>query len=87
MRTGDTMRNGTTIEAGLRQPRIWLDFGKLVVAAVVQGVVVSAVVALVVMVLASGAVAEQQTAVGARDGRPAAVAAARQGAAEAARTQ
>jgi hypothetical protein len=37
---------------------VWLDFGKLVLAAIVQGVVVSAVVALVVMVLASGAVAE-----------------------------
>lgn len=42
----------------LRQSRVWLDFGKLVLAAIVQGVVVSAVVALVVMVLASGAVAE-----------------------------
>jgi hypothetical protein len=42
----------------LRQGRIWIDLGKLVVAAVVQGVVVSAVVALVVMVLASGSVGE-----------------------------
>ena len=40
----------------LRQGRIWLDFGKLVLAAVVQGVVVSAIVAVVVMILASGPV-------------------------------
>jgi len=47
-----------SISAPLRPSRIWLDFGKLVLAAAVQGVVVSAVVALVVMILASGAVAE-----------------------------
>ena len=42
----------------LRQGRIWVDFGKLVLAAVVQGIAVSAVVALLVMVLASGSAAD-----------------------------
>ncbi|MCZ7563671.1 MAG: hypothetical protein M5U08_07540 [Burkholderiales bacterium] len=75
-------------EAGLQRPRIWLDFGKLVVAAVVQGVVVSALVALVVMLLASGTVTEQASAIGATDGgAPAAVAAVTPRAAEATRAQ
>ncbi len=39
----------------LRQGRVWMDFGKLVLAAVVQGVAVSVVVALVVVILAGGA--------------------------------
>lgn len=42
----------------LRQGRLWIDIGKLVLAAVVQGVVVSAVAALVVMLLASGSVSD-----------------------------
>lgn len=41
-----------------RQGRMWMDFGKLVLAAVVQGVVVSVVVALVVVMLAAGSVGD-----------------------------
>jgi len=48
----------------LRQGRVWMDIGKLVLAAVVQGVVVSAVVALVVMVLASGSVSDTSNSPG-----------------------
>jgi hypothetical protein len=48
----------------LRQGRVWMDLGKLVLAAVVQGVVVSAVVALVVMALASGSAADTPDAPG-----------------------
>ncbi|MCG6877490.1 MAG: hypothetical protein LJE97_20565 [Betaproteobacteria bacterium] len=47
-----------TASPPLRQGRIWIDIGKLVLAAVVQGVVVSAVVGLVVMVLASGSASD-----------------------------
>jgi len=46
----------------LRQGKIWIDFGKLVLAAIVQGLAVSAVVALLVMVLASGSAAEAPSA-------------------------
>lgn len=42
----------------LRQGRVWIDIGKLILAAVVQGVVVSAIAALVVMILASGSVSD-----------------------------
>jgi hypothetical protein len=48
----------------LRQGRVWMDLGKLVLAAVVQGVVVSAIVALVVVVLASGSAADTPVAPG-----------------------
>jgi hypothetical protein len=75
----DTMR-GEAIVPPLRQPRVWLDLGKLVLAAVIQGVAVSAVVALVVMILASGAVAEPADA---QDDAGPAVAAAGPGAADA----
>lgn len=56
------LRDGTlrddAIASPLRQPRVWLDLAKLVAAAVVQGLVVGALVGLVVMVLASGSLAE-----------------------------
>ncbi|MCC6608582.1 MAG: hypothetical protein IT515_02755 [Burkholderiales bacterium] len=79
----DGIVHNETITHPLRQPRVWLDFGKLVLAAVVQGVVVSAIVALVVMVLASGAVAEPADA---RDAAGPAAAAVGPGALEAQRT-
>lgn len=49
----------------LRQGRVWVDFGKLVLAAVVQGVAVSAVVALVVVFLAGGSAGDAPDSSGA----------------------
>jgi len=51
------MSQNTAIQP-FRHGRVWMDFGKLVLAAIVQGVVVSAVVALVVVMLASGSVGD-----------------------------
>jgi len=45
-----------------RQGRIWVDFGKLVLAAILQGIAVSAVVALLVMFLASGSAVDTPSA-------------------------
>ncbi len=63
----------------LRSPRVWMDFGKLVLAAIVQGVVVSAVVGMVVMILASASVSEPANASDAVSGTPAATAAGNRG--------
>jgi hypothetical protein len=48
-----------------RQGRVWVDFGKLVVAAVVQGVAIGVVVALVVVFLAGGSAGEAPDSSGA----------------------
>lgn len=59
----------------LRDRRVWMDLGKLVLAAIVQGVVVSAVVGMVVMILASTSVSEPVNASGPVSGAPASTAA------------
>jgi len=56
----------------LRSARVWMDLGKLVVAAIIQGVVVSAVVGMVVLILASASVSDPANASDALSGAPAA---------------
>ena len=56
----------------LRDARVWLDLGKFVLAAIVQGVVVSAVVGMVVMALASASVTEPANPSSPVSGAPAA---------------